>query len=179
MIVICSHHRLQSSFIVVVLYPSFGVINHESAMQCRAQSWLVSDASNLVSTCVPSTLSYSDCLLGCFQHFQLPTSSFQAQGANGAKLRYTGMTDVLRKTFQADGFKGLYRVSSPSYQPLHPHITAVSAFFLWEGFAALRQPGCLYAGMLTAVIWFSCCDIRILLNRICRHAWHSTVLLDM
>lgn len=36
----------------------------------------------------------------------------QAQGANGAKLRYTGMTDVLRKTVQADGFKGLYRVSS-------------------------------------------------------------------
>lgn len=35
----------------------------------------------------------------------------QAQGANGAKLRYTGMTDVLRKTVQADGFKGLYRVS--------------------------------------------------------------------
>ena len=37
-------------------------------------------------------------------------SSVQAQGANGAKLRYTGMTDVLKKTFQADGFKGLYRV---------------------------------------------------------------------
>ena len=35
----------------------------------------------------------------------------QAQGANGAKLRYTGMTDVLRKTVQADGLKGLYRVS--------------------------------------------------------------------
>ena len=35
----------------------------------------------------------------------------QAQGANGAKLRYTGMVDVLRKTVQADGFKGLYRVS--------------------------------------------------------------------
>ncbi len=54
---------------------------------------------------------------------------FQAQGANGAKLRYTGMTDVLRKTVQADGFKGLYRVSSPSYQPLHmlTLITVLSA----------------------------------------------------
>jgi hypothetical protein len=67
---------------------------------------------------------------------------FQAQGANGAKLRYTGMTDVLRKTVQADGFKGLYRVSFPSYQPLHPLIAAVSAF-IGQGFAALRQPGCL------------------------------------
>lgn len=66
------------------------------------------------------------------QVFQLPISHwfcdvFQAQGANGAKLRYTGMTDVLRKTVQADGFKGLYRVGPPSYQPLHPLITAVSA----------------------------------------------------
>lgn len=39
------------------------------------------------------------------------TGWVQAQGAYGAKLRYTGMTDVLRKTVQADGFKGLYRVS--------------------------------------------------------------------
>ena len=104
------------------------------SMQCSAQSWLASDFSNLVSTCILSTFSCSDCLLGLFSCFQLPTSNcfcdvFQAQGANGAKLRYTGMTDVLRKTVQADGFKGLYRVSSPSYQPLQPHITAVSAFF--------------------------------------------------
>ena len=68
---------------------------------------------------------------------------FQAQGANGAKLRYTGMTDVLRKTVQADGFKGLYRVSFIS---LHLFITAVSALFeenllIWDSQAAYMLEG--------------------------------------
>ncbi len=114
---------------------------------------------------------------------QLPASNLvcdvlQAQGANGAKLRYTGMTDVLRKTVQADGFKGLYRVSFLSYQPLHPLVTAVSSVFLGGKVLLLCHSHAAYV-LLTAVMWVSCCDIRIVLNRFCRHAWYSTELPDM
>ncbi|KAL3155458.1 hypothetical protein ABBQ38_011014 [Trebouxia sp. C0009 RCD-2024] len=60
----------------------------------------------------------------------LVRTRLQAQGANGAKLRYTGMTDVLRKTVQADGFKGLYRGVLPNMMKLAP--AAGISWFMFE-----------------------------------------------
>ena len=40
----------------------------------------------------------------------LVRTRLQAQGAGGARGKYTGMTDVLLKTYRNEGFRGLYKV---------------------------------------------------------------------
>ncbi|KAK9809183.1 hypothetical protein WJX72_010986 [[Myrmecia] bisecta] len=50
----------------------------------------------------------------------LVRTRLQAQGAGGTPLKYTGMTDVLRKTVKHEGFKGLYKGVLPNMIKLAP-----------------------------------------------------------
>lgn len=60
----------------------------------------------------------------------LVRTRLQAQGIGGTPLKYNGMTDVLRKTYQKEGFRGLYKGSMTNLAKLAP--AAGISWFVFE-----------------------------------------------
>lgn len=60
----------------------------------------------------------------------LVRTRLQAQGIGGTALKYNGMTDVLRKTYQKEGFRGLYKGSMTNLAKLAP--AAGISWFVFE-----------------------------------------------
>lgn len=60
----------------------------------------------------------------------LVRTRLQAQGIGGTALKYSGMTDVLRKTYQKEGFRGLYKGSMTNLAKLAP--AAGISWFVFE-----------------------------------------------
>lgn len=60
----------------------------------------------------------------------LVRTRLQAQGIGGKVLKYTGMTDVLRKTYRKEGFRGLYKGSLTNLAKLAP--AAGISWFVFE-----------------------------------------------
>lgn len=60
----------------------------------------------------------------------LVRTRLQAQGIGGTALKYTGMADVLRKTYQKEGFRGLYKGSMTNLAKLAP--AAGISWFVFE-----------------------------------------------
>jgi len=60
----------------------------------------------------------------------LVRTRLQAQGVGGAAARYTGMSDVLSKTYRNEGFRGLYKGSFTNLAKLAP--AAGISWFVFE-----------------------------------------------
>lgn len=54
----------------------------------------------------------------------------QAQGMGGAPLKYNGMFDVIRKTVQHEGIRGMYKGLAPNLMKIAP--AAGISWFVFE-----------------------------------------------
>ena len=64
---------------------------------------------------------------GSFHYCFLPV---QAQGMGGVPLKYTGMFDVIRKTVQNEGIRGMYKGLTPNLMKIAP--AAGISWFVYE-----------------------------------------------